>query len=222
MTPPGAVRTPRAGYVTGSPRGAEPLILSPGEQTPILYQQQPVPRSLLPDADSPALPFMTDKEILSARRHRKERHNMVEWIVTWVFLVTVAVVLLAVLVVFTYRQPRLDDRKQSQISLFSRFAHLPDFNDRVQNRIVSQTLSDQNIRSVLAQVALLSNVAGANRSQTMASYVDSVLRNNHFNVTKIIPYIVTMSYADDTHPNRATTSLSPQIGGYQSNSLLRA
>ncbi|KAG0418004.1 hypothetical protein HPB47_005213, partial [Ixodes persulcatus] len=183
MTPPGAVRTPRAGYMTASPRGAEPLILSPGEQTPILYQQQP---------------------ILSARRHRKERHNMVEWIVTWVFLVTVAVVLLAVLVVFTYRQPRLDDRKQSQISLFSRFAYLPDFNDRVQNRIISQTLSDQNIRSVLAQVALLSNVAGSNRSQTMASYVDSVLRNNNFNVTKIIPYIVTMSYADDTHPNKAT------------------
>ncbi|CAN8025024.1 unnamed protein product [Ixodes persulcatus] len=201
---PPRMSPPRAGYMTASPRGAEPLILSPGEQTPILYQQQPVPRNLLPETDSPPLPFMTDKEILSARRHRKERHNMVEWIVTWVFLVTVAVVLLAVLVVFTYRQPRLDDRKQSQISLFSRFAYLPDFNDRVQNRIISQTLSDQNIRSVLAQVALLSNVAGSNRSQTMASYVDSVLRNNNFNVTKIIPYIVTMSYADDTHPNKAT------------------
>lgn len=90
------------------------------------------------------------RKILAARKFRKNRHFLVECIVTWVFVLTLAVVVLGVLVAYNHGLERLDGRMQEQIKILQRSVREPQFDDAVHREFIKgQNKSNDNVRTVI-------------------------------------------------------------------------
>ncbi|KAK8776733.1 hypothetical protein V5799_029920 [Amblyomma americanum] len=152
---------------------------------------------------SPSWPFMTDRQVMAARQYRKERHNLLEWIMTWVFVVTLAVVLLAILVFYASWQTRLDKKMQEHLNLLQRLSHSPRFGSSVFNELYKVDLpTEVSLRTILKTITDLRYIAGTETESPVTIYVDRFMKDNKLNHTKIFTYVVSLSHPSTTNRNR--------------------
>ncbi|KAH6947212.1 hypothetical protein HPB50_017598 [Hyalomma asiaticum] len=188
-----------------SPRSPSRQYLYPGQppvmSRPVSGRVSPLtPRS---GARSPSWPFMSDRQVMAARQYRKERHNLLEWIMTWVFVVTLAVVLLAILVFYASWQTRLDKKMQEHLNLLQRLSHSPRFGSAVFNELYKVDLpTEVSLRTILKTITDLRYVAGTETESPVTTYVDRFMKDNKINNTKIFTYVVSLSHPSTTERNK--------------------
>lgn len=188
-----------------SPRSPSRQYLYPGQppvmSRPVSGRVSPLtPRS---GARSPSWPFMSDRQVMAARQYRKERHNLLEWIMTWVFVVTLAVVLLAILVFYASWQTRLDKKMQEHLNLLQRLSHSPRFGSAVFNELYKVDLpTEVSLRTILKTITDLRYIAGTETESPVTTYVDRFMKDNKINNTKIFTYVVSLSHPSTTERNK--------------------
>lgn len=188
-----------------SPRSPSRQYLFPGPQPmlsrPVSGRMSPMtPRS---GARSPSWPFMSDRQVMAARQYRRERHNLLEWIMTWVFVVTLAVVLLAVLVFYASWQTRLDKKMQEHLNLLQRLGNSPRFGSAVFNELYKVDLpTEVSLRTILKTITDLKYVAGTQTESPVTNFVDRFLKDNKINNTKVFTYVASLSHLSLTDRNK--------------------
>lgn len=193
MSPLMSPRSPSRQFLYGGP---PPVISRPlsGRVSPL------TPRS---GARSPSWPFMSDRQVMAARKYRRERHNLLEWIMTWVFVVTLAVVLLAILVFYASWQTRLDKKMQEHLNLLQRLSHSPRFGSAVFNELYKVDLpTEVSLRTILKTITDLRYIAGTETESPVTTYVDRFMKDNKINNTKIFTYVVSLSHPSTTERNK--------------------
>ncbi|XP_075734558.1 N-acetylated-alpha-linked acidic dipeptidase 2-like [Rhipicephalus microplus] len=193
MSPMMSPRSPSRQYLYGGP--------APVMSRPVSGRVSPItPRS---GARSPVWPFMSDRQVMAARQYRRERHNLLEWIMTWVFVVTLAVVLLAILVFYASWQTRLDKKMQEHLNLLQRLSHSPRFGSAVFNELYKVDLpTEVSLRTILKTITDLRYIAGTETESPVTTYVDRFMKDNKINNTKIFTYVVSLSHPSTTERNR--------------------
>lgn len=207
LSPAGSLMRMPMGAV--SPAGSRPRLMSPmSPRSPsrqFMYGGGPVVRHLSSGrltpitprsgSRSPSWPFMTDRQVMAARQYRRERHNLLEWIMTWVFVVTLAVVLLAILVFYASWQTRLDKKMQEHINLLQRLSQAPHFGSAIFNELyrVDQP-TELQLRDLLRTISAKRYIAGTETISTVTNYIDTFMIDNKINHTKIYTYVVSLSH----------------------------
>lgn len=177
---------------------------SSGRLTPL------TPRS---GSRSPSWPFMTDRQVMAARQFRRERHNLLEWMMTWVFVVTLAVVLLAILVFYASWQTRLDKSMQEHIHLLERLSQAPHFSSGVFKHLKEvDPPTEVHLRTLLKTISDKKYIAGTATISGVTNYIDTFMTDNKINHTKIFTYVVTMSHPDKKEKNRVQLSSGSRNG----------
>ncbi|XP_054918041.1 N-acetylated-alpha-linked acidic dipeptidase 2-like [Dermacentor andersoni] len=188
-----------------SPRSPSRQYLFPGPppmmSRPVSGRMSPMtPRS---GARSPSWPFMSDRQVMAARQYRRERHNLLEWIMTWVFVVTLAVVLLAVLVFYASWQTRLDKKMQEHLNLLQRLSSTPRFGSAVFKDLYNVDLPiEVSLRTILKTITNLKYIAGSETESPVANYVDRFMKDNKINNTKKFTYVVSLSHPSPSDKNK--------------------
>ncbi|KAH9362034.1 hypothetical protein HPB48_014973 [Haemaphysalis longicornis] len=184
-------RSPSRQFLYGGPPLVRPS--SSGRLTPM------TPRS---GSRSPSWPFMTDRQVIAARQYRRERHNLLEWIMTWVFVVTLAVVLLAILVFYASWQTRLDKKMQEHIYLLQKLSQAPRFESGLFQELHKIDLpTEVHLRTLLKTISEKRYIAGTETKSAVTEYVNMFMIDNKINRTKIATYVVTLSHPIQRDPN---------------------
>lgn len=188
---PMSPRSPSRQFLYGGPPLVRPS--SSGRLTPM------TPRS---GSRSPSWPFMTDRQVIAARQYRRERHNLLEWIMTWVFVVTLAVVLLAILVFYASWQTRLDKKMQEHIYLLQKLSQSPRFESGLFQELHKIDLpTEVHLRTLLKTISEKRYIAGTETKSAVTDYVNTFMIDNKINRTKIATYVVTLSHSSQRERN---------------------
>ncbi|XP_064470819.1 N-acetylated-alpha-linked acidic dipeptidase 2-like isoform X2 [Ornithodoros turicata] len=156
---------------------------------------------------------MTPKDVAEIRRFRRCRFVLLQWIVLWVFIVTVSILLFAILLVRHSRLPRLDKDTERRLGLFVMLSN-PNMsvNDSIDRSIV--TLADESrIRQYLREVTSGTHTAGVNRDEPLSKYVEKVWQENGLNTTAADLYSVMLAVGDADHLSTiyATSATMPSV-----------
>ncbi|XP_064455467.1 N-acetylated-alpha-linked acidic dipeptidase 2-like isoform X2 [Ornithodoros turicata] len=204
-TPTGFVtRTP----VQGSVRTRAPL---PGQMPWRMNQPRggtPVQRSPERAPLAPGSGQMSPKTTLSPatldtlRKHRKSRLMLLEWMVLWVFIVTLAVILLAVLVVVAFTQTRLNEGEERGLELLHKLTKQRyKVNDNIEKELIKWP-SEKNIRSYLKELSKNAHLAGTAAGAAASQYVLAIFKSQHLDDSLMERFSVFLSLPSDERPNR--------------------
>lgn len=102
-----------------------------------------------PDEISSKATTLSPSEVDALRKHRRSRMMLLEWMVLWVFIVTMAVILLAALVIVAFYQARLNEDEERGLQLLGKLTkprlHV---NDDIEKQLIARPRA-KHIRAYL-------------------------------------------------------------------------
>ncbi|XP_064467375.1 uncharacterized protein LOC135378309 [Ornithodoros turicata] len=199
--PRSPMQRPRGGQVPPSPQRSWLLARARGG-SPVSWSP---PRS--PVRTPSQVSLISSTRLENLRQYRRKRHVLLEWIVLWVFIVTLAVVLLAIVVVQAFHQPRLDEIEVQGISVMNRLLKVTFIpNDSVDQHIVLWP-REKYIRAYLKELTKNVHLAGTVAGAATSEYVEEVLKSNWINHTGTERFTVLLSLPNSQKPNTVAVKI---------------
>lgn len=127
----------------------------------------------------------------------------------WVFIVTMAVLLLAILVVFDFHKTRLNEQADRRLRMLTKLSMSK---ARVKDAIEGHLVHWPNakmIRSFLRELSKYTKLAGVQHDRTIAQYLQQMWKKHGLNDTRLESYSVLLSLPDKLRPNRVAVLSVP-------------
>ncbi|XP_064466011.1 N-acetylated-alpha-linked acidic dipeptidase 2-like [Ornithodoros turicata] len=194
--PPTAVLPSRSDSPHGAPRHPSPSHLQhpPREISQPSGVSLPSEKSVGSDVHDPHKIVLTSEEDIRAlKKIRIRRYLLQEWVIVWLFIVTLAVACLCFLVVRAWRLPRIEGYMQEDLkTLRSLVRTRYFFNDSIERYLVALPRAEK-LKGYLRELSKEVHVAGTKAQYAVAEYIEDVWKSNGLDTTKMINFSVILS-----------------------------